>query len=236
MSFLRQEYATSPTGQSLVPMHMAPRHPTLKVIVVGGALAVSGTSSAEPNRVWEDPYQYDAESTASGPDWELPEQEPEAASQPATTRAALAEVRRVSGLTWEQLGSVFGVSRRSVHFWASGKALNAANEEKLMRLLDFVRHADRGSARETRAFLLTAEDGETPIDLLTQARFDEALALVGAEQFAVRRELPALSHAARAARRPAAPAEMLEARSERVHKSEGRVRAARTARKRRGSE
>jgi hypothetical protein len=34
----------------------------------------------------------------------------------------IAEIRHLTGLTWEQLAQVFNVSRRSVHFWASGCA------------------------------------------------------------------------------------------------------------------
>ena len=60
------------------------------------------------------------------------------------TRKAVSELRRISGLTWEQLAGLFGVSRRAVHFWASGKPLNATNHQRLMRVLDVVRGADVG--------------------------------------------------------------------------------------------
>ena len=33
---------------------------------------------------------------------------------------AIGELRRLSGLTWDQLARLFNVSRRSLHFWASG--------------------------------------------------------------------------------------------------------------------
>ncbi|WP_419950972.1 helix-turn-helix domain-containing protein [Candidatus Palauibacter sp.] len=78
------------------------------------------------------------------------------------TRAAVSELRRISGLTWEQLAELFGVSRRSVHCWASGKPLNAANHERLMRVLDVVRDADRGTAHSTRAALLEAREARPP--------------------------------------------------------------------------
>lgn len=39
-----------------------------------------------------------------------------------------------SGLTWTQLGSLFGVSRRAVHHWANGGRMNAANAELLAEL------------------------------------------------------------------------------------------------------
>ena len=81
--------------------------------------------------------------------------------------AVIGELRRLSGLTWDQLARLFGVSRRSVHFWASGKPMAPSNEEHLRRLLAVVRKVDRGSARANRAILLGAdEDGISLFDLL----------------------------------------------------------------------
>src|SRR4051812_580671 len=42
--------------------------------------------------------------------------------------AAIAELRRLTGFTWDQLARLFHVSRRSLHFWASGKIMTPANE------------------------------------------------------------------------------------------------------------
>src|SRR5262245_15054918 len=36
-----------------------------------------------------------------------------------STGSAVMEIRRLSGLTWEQLSALMGVARRSLHFWAS---------------------------------------------------------------------------------------------------------------------
>lgn len=207
---------------------------SLSVIVVSGALSISGTSSAEPTRVWEAPYFHESDATTSGPGGQLlvrqTEQEPEA------TRKAISELRRISGLTWEQLGQLFEVSRRSVHFWASGKPLNTGNEERLLRVLDVVRHADRGSARSTRASLLDASEGTTPFDMLVAQRFDDARTAVGRGGARSARALAKISTEARAARKPLPPEELFDAKSERVHREPGGARPARTVRnKRRGS-
>jgi len=154
------------------------RLPRLSVIVVSGALAVSGTSSAEPNRVWEAPYVHEYDATASGEGWVEPEREG-AEQQHEATREAVSELRRISGLTWEQLGQLFAVSRRSVHFWASGKPLNAENETRLLQVLDIVRTADRGDAGSTRSALLDVHDGISAFDLLVEERFAEARARLG---------------------------------------------------------
>lgn len=149
------------------------------------------------------------------------------------TRRAISELRRISGLTWEQLAGLFGVSRRNVHLWASGMPLNAAHRERLMRVLDVVRHADRGTARGTCAALLEARDGMTAFEMLTDQRFEEARAALGRGRA---RPVPVptqLSEAARTARQPLPPDELHDAKSDRVHRELGRVRAARTARSQR---
>jgi DNA-binding transcriptional regulator YiaG len=77
--------------------------------------------------------------------------------------SAIAELRRLSGLTWDQLARLFDVSRRSLHFWASGKAMTPSNEEHLQRVLGAVRKIDRGSAGANREALLAARgDGTVP--------------------------------------------------------------------------
>lgn len=155
--------------------------------------------------------------------------------EPKATRTAVAELRRISGLTWEQLGQLFEVSRRSVHFWASGKPLSPTNEERLMRVLDLVRDADRGSARATRLALFDASDGTIPFEMLAAQRFEEARAALGQGPRRVAPVLAKVSAAAKAERMPLPPEELFDAKNERVHRDPGRARAARTVRnKRRG--
>lgn len=208
------------------------RVPPLSVIVVSGALSVSGTSSAEPTRLWEAPYVHESEATASGLAWEQ-----HSIADAETTRQAISELRRVSGLTWEQLGELFEVSRRSVHFWASGKPLNAGNEQRLMEVLDVVRAADRGDARSTRAALFEVRDGTTAFALLTAERFEDARAILGTGAARAKPALVELSAAAKAARKPLPPEDLVDAQHDRVHRDRGRSRAARAVRtKRRGTD
>src|SRR5581483_11899937 len=72
--------------------------------------------------------------------------------------ATIAELRRLTGFTWEQLARLFNVSRRSVHFWASGSKMTDANRAHLDSVLDTVRLIDRGSMTENRAALLLTGD------------------------------------------------------------------------------
>lgn len=198
------------------------------VIVVSGALSTAGTSSAGPTTIWEAPYIHSVDTTVSGPNWGR--REARIGNRPLATRKAISELRRISGLTWEQLGQLLGVSRRSVHFWASGKPLNAGNEKRLMQVLDIVRAADRGNARSTRAAMMDVSQGTTPFDMLAARRFDDARLILGPGRARLAPALAGLSEEARAARRPLPPEELYDAKSERVHREPGRARAARTAR------
>lgn len=63
-------------------------------------------------------------------------------------------VKENSGLTWDQLGKVFGVSRRAVHLWANGGRMNEANAEILRRFAAAVDAHQGGTPEQTRAALL----------------------------------------------------------------------------------
>jgi hypothetical protein len=132
-----------------------------------------------------------------------------------TARLVL-DLRRRSGLTWDQLASIFGVDRRSVHFWASGRAMNANNAERLARVLAAVARADRGDPSVTRAWLLTpTRDGRIPLDLLRQ----DDLSAFGAEGVGAVppvKRAPSISANAAAARAPRPPQELLDANQDPV--------------------
>ena len=57
--------------------------------------------------------------------------------EPHPEPATATRIRRLkedSGLTWDQLRRLFGVSRRTLHMWAGGSRINARNEERLAHL------------------------------------------------------------------------------------------------------
>ena len=86
----------------------------------------------------------------------------------------MAELRRRSGLTWEQIAQVVGVERRTLHFWETGRGMRPVHEERLQRLLQFIRKVDRGSSAATRELLLDVSQGTMLKDLLAEGRLDEA--------------------------------------------------------------
>lgn len=147
--------------------------------------------------------------------------------------AAISELRRLTGFTWEQLARLFNVTRRSLHFWASGKTMTPTNEEHLQRLLGAIHKIDRGSAAANRAALLAVRgDGVIPFDLLAQGHYDTTVALLG--QGVARTSFPTRSPDAKLARAPQRPEELVSALHDRVHREIGTSRPAKSVRTRGG--
>lgn len=91
-----------------------------------------------------------------------------------------ADLRLRSGLTWEQMAQIFGVSRRAVHFWVSGGRMTVENERKLQEVLAAFRLVDTGRNSENRMMLATPlPDGSLPLDLLASGEYDRFIAGLG---------------------------------------------------------
>jgi DNA-binding transcriptional regulator YiaG len=192
------------------------------LIRVGGALGVLGTTSADGGATPDQAFIAQAQTNSGVP---VPESQ--------APSAAILELRRVSGLTWDQLARLFGITRRSLHFWASGKPLTPAHEERLSRLLATVRRLDRGSAHANRTLLLGMHaDGGIPFDLLVAGQYERVLALLGPGHARARPHPAALTAAARAARAPHAPEDIAGSLPDRVHTEGGKVRVPRVAKDR----
>ncbi len=203
----------------------------IAVIIAAWQPLAHATSSAASTGVWSEPFVWDSHRTAGDDSWNAPaEPDQIAATDSDVTSRAVSELRRVSGLTWKQLAQIFGVSRRSVHFWASGKPMNSANERHLLKVLDIVREADQGDARSNRAALFTVSAGSAPFDLLTSQAFDEAAARLGRRQPGRRVERRELDADARAERTPPPPDGLIEAMNDQIHRDAGAGSAARTVR------
>lgn len=75
---------------------------------------------------------------------------------------AASRVRRLkedSGLTWDQLRRLFGVSRRAVHMWAGGARMNSRNEERLAYLERIVSAAGSTAAERRDALVGSPRGG-----------------------------------------------------------------------------
>jgi DNA-binding transcriptional regulator YiaG len=182
--------ATSAAGAMLTRQVREP-------MLVGCLLAGLGTSTAygiTPAIVLR--AQRTAEQTTAGA----------SISVAAPAGAAIGELRRLSGFTWDQLARLFNVSRRSLHFWASGKPMASSNEEHLQRL---------------------------PFDLLAAGHYERVLSLLGPGE-ARRVSPPKLSAEAHAARAARPPEELVGALQDRIHRDGGTARAAKSVRNRSG--
>ncbi len=129
---------------------------------------------------------------------------------------SVAEIRRLSGLTWDELAGLMHVSRRSLHHWVSGKPASAEHQTRLQRLLGALRRLDRGDSSQNRALLLAPDDtGTLLLDLLKAGQYDAAVIAVG--EAAPSRLSPSteLSATARASRIPPAPAALVDAKQDR---------------------
>ncbi|MEU2620894.1 helix-turn-helix transcriptional regulator [Streptomyces sp. NPDC007157] len=105
-----------------------------------GDVSVSGTASDAPN--------------AEGEDTPKPD-----------TAELIRELHDQSGLTWEQLGKILGVSRRSVHLWASGGRMNARHVELVTNLATLVHRAPVRSPERVRTWLLAPNpNGPSPVE------------------------------------------------------------------------
>ena len=153
---------------------------------------------------------------------------------PKTTAEVILEFRFRSGLTWDQIGELFGVSRRSVHNWANGKAASAGHERDIRQALAALDHIDEGSRTANRARLLTVgETGQSAFDLLAARHFTEVKGLE-AGSAPTRQPRIELSRQAREARSPTPPATLLQADQESpvIRSAKARIaRPARTTRK-----
>lgn len=142
-----------------------------------------------------------------------------------TQSTQITELRRRSGLTWDKLGELFGVDRRSVHFWASGRPMNATNREKLGRILALIRRLPTNSL-EVRAWLLSPNDGSNvlPFDQLRQGQYEEVKIPESPSGVAFVR--PKVARQVSRERAPRPPEELVGALQDSVHRETSKLRAA----------
>jgi hypothetical protein len=82
---------------------------------------------------------------------------------PRSTSDIVRELHAKSGLTWEQLGRLVGVSRRAVHLWATGGRINARHLELVMHLHDIVDALPSTEAAERRMLIFAPRHGQPSI-------------------------------------------------------------------------
>ena len=209
------------TGTSAVGNMRSGVWPAALVLAVGMGLGTSASPGFAPS--WSTPASIQPAGHVSG---ETPagvhgaiRSGMDSVRQRADQGKLVMELRRVSGLTWEQMARLFSVSRRTLHFWASGKPMLPAHEERLVRVLATVRRVDRGSAVATRRALMSiTTSNELPFDLLAAGRFQELVVHLGIGKPRRSPMLTPLSDKEREARRPIPPSVAADALHGRAHR------------------
>lgn len=216
-------FSTTSVGNSM--RSSVPKQPNVVTVTVFPALSRTATNES----IYKQYISHILEGTNSGIALSL-----QSANSAETNRTALHELRKLSGLTWEQLARLFNVSRRSLHSWASGQQLSSFNEESLNRLLGTIRYINQGSASVNRHLLLTPnQDGRLPFDLLIAGKYEEVKQIIGRGNAPHKPQVKPLSKDAMMSRMPIPPEYLVDARQDTIHREVGRGRPARTTRSRR---
>jgi transcriptional regulator with XRE-family HTH domain len=97
-----------------------------------------------------------------------------AAQEILTTRSlqeSVIRLRDLSGLTWDQLAKLFGVSRRAMHLWASGGRMNSYHAELLSGILARINRIPADTPTQRREMILApGADGRTIYETLLAER------------------------------------------------------------------
>jgi transcriptional regulator with XRE-family HTH domain len=136
--------------------------------------------------------------------------------------ASIRTLRTISGLTWDQLAGLFGVSRRSLHLWDNGNTMRPYHQEKLARIFNAVQLIDTGRPSENRKLLLSSVGGRLALDLLRDDKL-EAFAKIS-EFLSTRMAIPSISKHEALGRMPLAPEALVHAKDDVIHKEMRKVR------------
>ena len=92
---------------------------------------------------------------------------------------AVREIKKLSGLTNEEIAPLVGVSRRSLQAWLAGETISARKDRRLRALIDAIRKISPGNASLTRRRLFDRAYGNVrPYDLLVEEHFAEAVDVI----------------------------------------------------------
>lgn len=158
-------------------------------IALGYALLTSsGVGALPPTHPWTTTSLRQEVSTQALVAWEdqtssgLPKANGAPANgAPAPLAQRIAEIRALVGLTTNQVGRLFGVSRRSVHNWINGSAMAPRHEERAARILSIVRTLPGSTPVERRSALLDSSHGTSLFRQLVETRVEaEPLQVEGA--------------------------------------------------------
>ena len=126
--------------------------------------------------------------------------------------STIRDLRNISGLTWELLAKLLGVSRRTLHSWDNGHPMAVKNEDKLGRIMKAIKSLGKENVAKNRRLLLSTTNGQIPFDLLKEERFDEFDEIKDDLISINSTKKPTLSHSEVMERLPLPPQDIVEAK------------------------
>lgn len=69
----------------------------------------------------------------------------------------ICDLKQSTGLTWEQIAQLFGVTRRAVHFWVEGGNLSPVSESRLRNIRQLITSMGTTGPIDTRAALFRVD-------------------------------------------------------------------------------
>lgn len=100
----------------------------------------------------------------------------------------LRKIRRISGLTWEELSIAMDVSKRTLHLWDAGQALSQKHLKHLHRVAGLMERLDKGNPVHLRNLLLKDLGDQNALTLLKEGQFKQV-----EMQIAVEKSYPSFS-------------------------------------------
>lgn len=103
----------------------------------------------------------------------------------------LRRLRRLTGLTWEELSIAMHVSKRSLHLWDAGQPLSQKHLAHLHRVAGLVDRLAKGNPVHMRNLLLKDLGGQNSLTLLREGQYELVeRRLTGEKAFPSFTELP----------------------------------------------
>lgn len=147
-----------------------------------------------------------------------------------TTQYDINRLRRLSGLTWDELAYLFDVTKRDIHFWCSGAKISNLHKEYLNEILNLIDYINKGSSSLNRTLLFSNINNITIIELIKEGKFNEAKELIGKGNINIKPKLLPLSKEAQTLKIPPNPCDLVDALNDNLHKDVGISRVAKTIR------
>ncbi|MBX5202245.1 hypothetical protein [Rhizobium sp. NZLR1] len=147
-----------------------------KVLIVGGNFA-SSTVSGWTASDWYSIAARIGRNTTSTFEKVKPVEPVSGEFKPQDASAQIAEIRRLLGVSVDQLSRLLGCSRQAFYDWQNGLKVSLVNRERISKLLATLQHIDRGSVEDNQNLLFASGNGFSIFALLEAGEYDRVRTL-----------------------------------------------------------